>query len=71
MSSSLLNCIQEDRYHFLISIINKNKSNFISLYSDIHSDDNFGDFNDDDGDVEVDITEQVFNFVDVPSFASL
>ena len=40
-------------------------------YSDIPSDDDFGDFNDDDGDDEVDRTEQIFNFVDALSFVSL
>ena len=60
-----------DRYHFSISIINKKKSNFISLYSDIPCDDDYGAFNDDDDNDEVDRTEQVFNFVNAPSFVSL
>ena len=41
------------------------------LYSDILCDDDFGNFNDDDEDNEVDRTEQMFNFVVVPSFFSL
>ena len=40
------------------------------LYSDIPCDDDFGDFNDDD-DNEVDRSDQIFNFVVVPSFVSL
>ena len=51
--------------------IGKKKSNFISLHSDIPCDDNFGDFNDDDDDNEVDRTERMFVFVDVLSFVSL
>ena len=47
----------------------KAKSNFISPYFDILCDDGYGDFND-DGD-EVDRTEQIFNFVDVPLFVSV
>ena len=41
------------------------------LYSNIPCDDDFGDFNDKDDDNEVDRTEQIFNFVVVPSFVSL
>ena len=37
----------EDPYHFLISMINKNKIKLL-LYSDIPCDDDSGDFNDDD-----------------------
>ena len=61
---------EEDRYQFLISILIKTKSNFISLHSDIPCDDDFGDFNGDD-DNEVHKTERMFNFDDVPSFVSL
>ena len=57
---------EEDQYDFLISIINKTKSELTSLYSDIPCDDDFGDFNDDYD--EFDRTQHIFNFVDVPSF---
>ena len=52
-------------------MINKNKIklHFTSI-SDIFCDDDFGDFTDDDDD-EVDRTEQIFNFIYVPSFPPL
>ena len=42
----------------------------VPFYSNILCDDFFWDFNDDDDD-EVNRTEQIFNFVDVPSFVLL
>ena len=61
LSSPPLNYIQEhlrkigiiSKFQWLI----KAKSNFISIFSDIPRDDEFGDFNDDD-DNEVDRNEQ-------------
>ena len=61
-SSPPLNYIQEhlrkigiiSKFQWLIKV----KSNFISLFSDIPYDHDFGDFNDDD-DNEVDRTEQI------------